>query len=116
MASDLERPAPNRKPSKLTGSEPEAQVTMRLHHERPAITTFLTDFRNNVWPTQNEQRPNDTHVKKQANPEDGQRYPQSTLPWVAEVITPPDHMNDPRHNCDHREQDVCGMPYLIADL
>src|SRR5215475_2529904 len=109
MAGDFERPPPNGKPAKLPRSEPEAGVTIGLHHECPAVTTLLADLRNRVWPAQYEQRLDDTHVEQQADPEDGQPYPQSPLPRVAEVITPTDHMNDPRDNCDDRQQDVGGM-------
>src|SRR5262249_29227616 len=115
MACDFERRTPDRKPSKLPGSEPEARVTMRLHHQRPAITTFLTDLRNNVWPAQYEQRLDDAHVKQQEDPEKGQPYPKGPLPRIAKVITPSDHMNHSRDDCDNREQDVRGMPYLVAD-
>src|SRR5215469_15474134 len=62
MASDLEWPSRNRKPTKLPWSESEARVTMRLHHECPTITTLLTDLCNSVWPTQYEPRLYDTHV------------------------------------------------------
>src|SRR5215831_5419047 len=115
MARDLERPAPDRKPSKLSGSEPEARVAMWLHHQRPTVTTFLTDLRNNVWSAQNEQWFGDAHVKQQADPEDGQPYPQGPLPRITKVITPPDHMNHPRDDCNNRKQDVGEMPYLVAD-
>ena len=64
MASDLERSTPNRKPAKLSWSESEARVAMRLHHECPAITKLLANLRNRVWPTQYEQRLDDTHVKQ----------------------------------------------------
>src|SRR5215469_1654486 len=106
MASDLERPTPNRKPAKLSWSESEARVTMRPHHECPAITTLLADFRNHVRPTHYEQRLDDTHVKQEADPEDGQPYPQCSLLRVDQVKAPPDHMNDSSYDCDHSQQDV----------
>src|SRR6516225_7311130 len=114
MRSDLERTTPDRKPAKLPWSKPEARVMVRLHRECPAITTLRAHLRNNVRSAQYEQRLHDAYVKQQADPEDRQPYPQAPLPWVVKVITPPDHMNHPRNDCHHREQDVGEMPYLVA--
>jgi len=86
-------------------------VTLRLHHQRPAITTLRADLGNNVWAAQYEQRLDDTHVKQQADLEDGQPYAQSPLPRVAKVKAPPDHMDDPRDDGDHRQHDVREIPY-----
>src|SRR5215469_2433828 len=115
MAGDLERSSPNRQPAKLPGSETEASMTLRLHHERPAVATLLTDLRNDIRPAQDKERLEDTDVKQKAHPENEQPDPQSPLPGVAKVETPPDHVNDSRGDGHQSEQDVCEMPGLVAD-
>src|ERR1700733_4004801 len=115
VPGDFEGTSPQRQPTKLARDEAEAGMAIRLHHQRPRVTTFLANFSDAIRPPKQEQWLDNPHVKQQPDPENCQANPQHSLPWVNQIETPAYHVKDSRRDGDNREQDMGDVPGLVSD-
>src|SRR5690242_13723767 len=91
-------------------------MTFRSHRHCPGIAALLTHFRNAIWLPDHEKRFDDTDVKQQGDPEEGDKDPQPTLPRISQVEAPTDHMCYTGPHREHREYKMADVPCLVPDV